>query len=119
MSSYRFSIGELVCHRTYGYRGVVVGSDPRCLADDDWYQHNRTQPDRGQPWYHVLVHGGDHSTYAAEGNLRPDAGKEQVVHPLTRVFFEHFASGSYLARTDVTFPGSISPPHPRTSDPEK
>ncbi len=103
-----FSLGTLVCHKHYGYRGVVVGSDPRCLADDDWYLRNRSQPDRDQPWYHVLVHGGQHSTYAAASNLVADEGGEQVVHPLTRVFFEHFSAGRYQPRGDAEFPGSVS-----------
>lgn len=106
MNHYEFTIGALVCHRHYHYRGVVVGCDPRCLADDDWYLRNRTQPERDQPWYHVLVHGGEHSTYAAESNLTRDEGGEQVVHPLVRVFFEHFASGHYLPRTGIEFPGT-------------
>ena len=61
----QFAVGELVRHGRYDYRGVVVASDPACRADDDWYLANRTQPDRDQPWYHVLVHGSHQVTYAA------------------------------------------------------
>ncbi|MFQ5845905.1 MAG: heat shock protein HspQ, partial [Planctomycetota bacterium] len=64
----RFEPGELVRHRRYGYRGVVAGLDPECRAGDEWYQGNLTQPDRRQPWYHVLVHGAQHTTYVAEEN---------------------------------------------------
>ncbi len=46
--------GQIVRHRRYGYRGVVVDSDLTCKADEAWYQSNQTQPDRNQPWYHVL-----------------------------------------------------------------
>ena len=106
---YDYSIGGLVRHKRYGYRGVVVGSDPRCLADDDWYYRNRSQPRRNQPWYHVLVHGAEHSTYSAQNNLDMDEGREQVIHPLTKVFFQYFSSGRYHPRADVTFPGSVSP----------
>ena len=56
----RFQPGHLVRHRRYGYRGVVVALDLECGAGDDWYRSNRTQPDRDQPWYHVLVHGSSH-----------------------------------------------------------
>ncbi len=51
-----FQPGDLVHHKRYGYRGVVVAVDPNCRADDAWYQANQTQPDRDQPWYHVFVH---------------------------------------------------------------
>ena len=68
----RFAPGDLVRHRRYGYRGVVVDSDPECLADEAWYQSNKTQPKKDQPWYHVLVHGGGQLTYPAETSLEPD-----------------------------------------------
>ena len=100
----KFTPGDLVRHVRYQYRGVVVAHDPKCMADENWYRSNKTQPDRDQPWYHVLVHGGQHSTYVAEENLQPDEGREQVVHPLTNHFFQSFAQGRYQPRDNVTFP---------------
>ena len=99
-----FHIGNLVEHKRYGYRGVVAGYDEHCRAPDSWYCRNLTQPSRNQPWYHVLVHGGQHSTYVAEENLQPDEGRVQVVHPLTKHFFQSFAQGRYQPRDNVTFP---------------
>ena len=110
--NYRFAIGQLISHRRYGYRGVIVGCDRQCCATDEWYHGNRTQPDRERPWYHVLVHGAEHTTYVAEENLGEDGGGEQVIHPLTGVFFEHFSAGCYHPRRDVTFPGSEVPDLP-------
>ena len=92
----RFRPGELVRHRRYGYRGVVVELDLTCQADDDWYRKNRTQPDREQPWYHVLVHGSNQVTYAAQTSLMPDPAGEPVAHPLVEAFFDGFAEGYYL-----------------------
>jgi heat shock protein HspQ len=100
----RFFVGQLVRHRKYGYRGAIAGWDPKCRADENWYFSNRTQPERGQPWYHVLVHGGMHTTYVAEENLEPYEGGEQVVHPLTRELFASFSSGHYQPREGVEFP---------------
>ena len=102
--NYYFEIGQLVQHRRYGYRGVVAGRDPRCRAPEDWYQNNLTQPDRSQPWYHVLVHGGEHTTYAAVDSLEEDCGGEQVVHPFTKVLFESFHGGRYTIREGARFP---------------
>ena len=93
---YGFSIGELVSHQRYGYRGVIAGCDPRCEADELWYQNNLTQPSREQPWYHVLVDGSTSTTYAAEENLQADWTPVAVVHPLVEVFFDGFAGGHYL-----------------------
>ena len=93
-----FQIGQLVQHKRYSYRGVVAAKDDSCRADEDWYRRNRTQPDRKQPWYHVLVHGGTHTTYAAEENLLPDNGGEQVVHPLVSHIFTSFSKGTYIPK---------------------
>ena len=91
----RFSPGDLVRHRRYNYRGVVVAYDPRCMASDAWYQANQTQPDRNQPWYHVLVHESDSVTYPAENSLAPDPSGEPVSHPLLEQFFSGFAKGRH------------------------
>ena len=91
-----FAPGQLVQHRSYGYRGVVVEVDQRCLAEDSWYQSNKTQPARDQPWYHVLVHSSLSVTYAAETSLAHDPSGEEVVHPYVPYFFSSFESGIYL-----------------------
>ena len=92
----RFLKGQLVRHRRYGYRGVVVAFDRSCKADAAWYQSNQTQPDRNQPWYHVLVHETGSATYAAETNLQEDSGEEPITHPLIEEFFDGFVGGRYL-----------------------
>ncbi len=96
--------GQLVRHKRYGYRGVVVDFDMSCRADDDWYFRNRTQPDRDQPWYHVLVDGSTQITYAAESSLEPDTSCDPVQHPLIRRFFEPYDEGGY-ERNDEPWPG--------------
>lgn len=101
---YAFEIGQLVQHRRYGYRGVVASRDPECRASKSWYQNNQSQPERAQPWYHVLVHGSDHTTYAAETSLEEELGGEQVVHPLAKLIFESFHGGQYTIREGIRFP---------------
>ena len=91
----KFSPGDLVRHRRYGYRGVVAAVDIRCQADHEWYMSNRTQPDQNQPWYHVLVDGTATTTYAAENNLTDDPSSEPVDHPLVADYFTGFIDGRY------------------------
>ena len=92
----RFTTGQLVRHRRYGYRGVVVDFDLTCEASDQWYESNQTQPDRNQPWYHVLVDGTATTTYAAQANLLPDDSSEPIEHPLVEPFFSDFVDGKYV-----------------------
>lgn len=92
-----FEIGNLVEHRLYGYRGVIVSCDPRCMAGEKWYQSNKTQPPREQPWYHVLVHeSGGLSTYVAQSNLVADKSGEPISHPRVSVYFSEFKEGRYI-----------------------
>ncbi len=92
----RFVPGDLVRHRRYGYRGVVVAFDTSCAASDAWYSGNRTQPARDQPWYHVLVGDSPSSTYAAEDSLIAEPEPAEIAHPLVAVFFSAFVGDHYL-----------------------
>jgi heat shock protein HspQ len=103
LGSNRFRPGDLVRHRRYGYRGVVVGFDLRCMADEAWYQANQTQPRKDQPWYHVLVHGSTQATYAAETSLAPEPEPAPIEHPLVAVLFSGFEGGRYV-RNDTRWP---------------
>ncbi|MFP6901013.1 MAG: heat shock protein HspQ [Opitutales bacterium] len=111
----QFELGELVKHRKYGYRGVVVDIDLQCQASEEWYKSNQTQPEKHQPWYHVLVDQAVHVTYAAQGNLLPDESAEPILHPMTGLFFSGFENGRYL-RNEVPWkpgkPPDIKPPPP-------
>ena len=98
-----FRPGQLVRHKRYGYRGVVVTVDPFCKASDQWYRSNQTQPPRDKPWYHVLVHGSQMTTYAAQTSLEEDPAGEPVDHPLVDVFFSGF-DGTEHVRNDRPWP---------------
>ena len=100
-----FRPGQVVRHKRYKYRGVVVSCDATCKADDNWYFANRTQPDREQPWYHVLVDGSHHVTYAAQVNLERDTSGERIEHPFVERFFSAFDEGQYV-RNDTPWPES-------------
>lgn len=98
-----FAIGQLVRHKRYRYRGVIVDFDMSCQADEAWYEKNQTQPPRDQPWYHVLVHDSTATTYAAQTSLAADDSEEPIRHPLVEHFFESFQNGRYV-RNDRKWP---------------
>lgn len=100
----QFTVGELVKHRRYGYRGVIVDIDDFCRAPDQWYNSNNTQPDRNQPWYHVLVHDSNSMTYAAQTSLETDESGEPIEHPLINHFFSQFDGERYV-RNDQPLAG--------------
>ncbi len=103
-----YHLGQIVRHRRYGYRGVVVDVDLTCKADQAWYQSNQTQPDRDQPWYHVLVDGSSSSTYAAQTSLEADDRATPITHPYLEHFFTEFTGDRYL-RNDLPWPSFDEP----------
>ena len=96
----KFRIGELIHHKRFDYRGVVVDVDATFSGTEEWYETMaRSRPPKDEPWYHVLVHGAEHSTYVAERNLEPDDSDRPVNHPAIDHHFERFDNGSYVSRT--------------------
>jgi heat shock protein HspQ len=94
----KFSVGELVHHKLFDYRGVVIDVDAQMMLSDEWYEAvARTRPPKDQPWYHVLVHDALHQTYVAERNLEPDTSGEPIRHPLIDASFSSFSGGRYVA----------------------
>lgn len=92
-----FSIGQIVHHRKYDYRGVIVDVDPVFSGTQEWYdQMAVSRPPKDRPWYHVLVDGAEHSTYVAERHLEPDPSGHQVSHPALGRFFDRFERGRYF-----------------------
>lgn len=95
----QFSIGQVIVHRLFGYRGVIVDIDPQCMASEEWYESMaRSRPPRDKPWYHVLVDGATHRTYVAERNIEPDPEAGPVSHPEVEDFFDGVSDGVYRLR---------------------
>ena len=93
----KFAVGDLVHHRMFDYRGVVVDVDPTFQSTDEWYERvARSRPPKDRPWYHVLVHEAMHTTYVAERNLKPDESALPIKHPLLERFFSRFENGRYI-----------------------
>lgn len=91
-----FSVGDLVHHKLFDYRGVIVDVDPRMMLSDEWYETvARSRPPKDKPWYRVLVHNATHETYVAERNLEADKSREPIHHPLVDAFFAGFSDGRY------------------------
>ena len=97
----KFSLGQLVRHRLFDYRGVVFDADPSFGGTDEWYQKvARSKPPKDEPWYHVLPDGAEHTTYVAERNLEADERQEAIHHPLIAELFGELRGGHYESRGD-------------------
>ena len=97
-----FRVGQLIHHKLFDYRGVVIDVDPTFQGSDEWYDTMaRSQPPKHEPWYHVLVHGAVHQTYVAEQNLEPDLDGEPISHPELDLYFDGFRDGIYMTRRSM------------------
>jgi len=98
----KFFIGELIHHRLFDYRGVIVDVDENFQATDEWYDTvAQSRPPKDKPWYHVLVHGAEKATYVAEQNLEPDNNVDPIRHPMLEHFFSRFENGRYVRNDPV------------------
>ena len=81
----RFSIGDVVRHRLFDFRGVIFDVDPVFANSEEWYQAIplEIRPSKEQPFYHLLAENGDGSyvAYVSQQNLVADDEDEPVDHP--------------------------------------
>ena len=92
----KFIVGQVIQHRIYNYRGVVVDVDNDFRGTDRDFAKVKIAPrSKDEPWYHVLVHRAEHTTYVPEDSLARDWEGTPVDHPLVDLFFERFEQGQH------------------------
>ncbi len=106
VSSARFSIGDVVRHRMFGFRGVVFDVDPVFANSEEWYESipEDIRPPRDQPFYHLLAENDESSyvAYVSQQNLQGDADAGPVEHPSLDEMFEGFRNGRYRLRRSLS-----------------
>jgi heat shock protein HspQ len=100
----RFSIGDVVRHRMFEFRGVIFDIDPVFANSEEWYQAipEDIRPRKDQPFYHLLAENAESSyvAYVSQQNLLPDDEDEPVDHPAIAGMFEPFSDGRYRLRPE-------------------
>ena len=92
----KFTVGQIIHHVLFNYRGVIVDIDSNFQGTETWYREvAKSSPPRNKPWYHVLVDKSYSITYVAERNLEEEISKEPIEHPLIKEYFKEFVNGSY------------------------
>jgi len=97
--STQFSIGQVVRHRVYPFRGVIVDVDPEFNNSEEWWQAipEEVRPRKDQPFYHLLAENDDtpYVAYVSEQNLLIDESGVPVNHPEVAQVFGEFLGDSY------------------------
>jgi len=99
----KFSIGQIVRHRLFPFRGVIYDVDPTFGNTEEWYQSipAERRPSKDQPFYHLLAQnaqGGPYEAYVSEQNLLPDSENGPITHPMIDVMFEKITGDHYVLR---------------------
>jgi heat shock protein HspQ len=95
----KFTIGQVVRHRVFPFRGVIFDVDPIFSNSEEWYQAipEEVRPNKDQPFYHLLAENAEsyYVAYVSEQNLLEDATGEPIGHPQVGELFGELRDGQY------------------------
>jgi heat shock protein HspQ len=98
----KFTIGQVVRHRVFPFRGVVFDVDPIFSNTEEWWLAipEEIRPSKDQPFYHLFAENADseYIAYVSEQNLLPDESGEPLRHPQINDFFDAHEGAHYVAR---------------------
>ena len=96
----KFSIGTIVKHKHFDFRGVIYDVDFEFNNSEEWYQSipKGVRPRKDQPFYHLLAESNDvtYEAYVSEQNLLLDKSKIPIKHPLIEEIFSGKKGSNYF-----------------------
>jgi heat shock protein HspQ len=102
----RFSIGQVVRHRIFPFRGVIFDVDPQFANTEEWYHSipAEMRPRRDQPFYHLFAENDENEyiAYVSEQNLLPDETGLPLRHPQIPEFFQEQRDGRLAMRAETS-----------------
>ncbi len=98
----RYTIGEVVKHRFFPFRGIIFDVDPEFSNTEEWWLSipEEIRPSKDQPFYHLLAENEEteYVAYVSEQNLLPDDSGEPLRHPQLGELFDELENGEYRFR---------------------
>ena len=102
----KFTIGQVVKHRVFDFRGVIFDVDPQFANTEEWWQSipEKVRPRKDQPFYHLLAENETsyYVAYVSQQNLLADESGEPVQHPEVTSYFDEFKGNHYVCRNGYT-----------------
>ena len=96
----KFSIGDVVKHKHFEFRGVVYDVDFEFNNSEEWYESipKDVRPRKDQPFYHLLAENNEitYEAYVSEQNLVNDDSDEPIKHPLIEEIFTGRKGSGYF-----------------------
>ena len=98
----KFTVGQVVKHRMFPFRGVIFDVDPVFSNSEEWYESipAEVRPSKDQPFYHLLAENAEsyYVAYVSEQNLLPDESGEPIRHSQVAEIFIKDKAGGYRPR---------------------
>ena len=96
----KFSIGDVVKHKHFDFRGVIYDVDFEFNNSEEWYRSipKNVRPRKDQPFYHLLAENNEisYEAYVSEQNLMIDDSNEPIKHPLINEIFKGKKGAGYF-----------------------
>ena len=96
----KFSIGDVVKHKQFNFRGVIYDVDFEFDNSEEWYKSipEDVRPRKDQPFYHLLAEKNEitYEAYVSEQNLVNGDSDEPIKHPLIEEIFSGKKGSSYF-----------------------
>ena len=96
----KFSIGDVVKHKQFNFRGVIYDVDFEFDNSEEWYKSipEDVRPRKDQPFYHLLAENNEitYEAYVSEQNLVNDDSDEPIKHPLIEEIFSGKKGSGYF-----------------------
>ena len=96
----KFTIGQVVKHRLFPFRGVIFDVDPEFANTEEWWMAipEDMRPRKDQPFYHLLAENAQthYVAYVSQQNLLADESGDPVQHPEVESYFGDFKAGQYI-----------------------
>ena len=93
----KFTIGEVVRHKVFPFRGVVFDVDPEFANTEEWWNAipAEIRPSKDQPFYHLLAENDEQAyiAYVSEQNLIHDDSEQPLKNPQVFQIFDKAPSG--------------------------
>jgi heat shock protein HspQ len=105
LSPATFTIGDIVRHRLFPFRGVIFDVDPEFNNTEEWWASipEDVRPRKNQPFYHLLAENDEASyvAYVSQQNLVLEPDGDPVQHPAVQQMFDSFEPGRYRLRPEI------------------
>ncbi|MFT3730751.1 MAG: heat shock protein HspQ [Hyphomicrobium sp.] len=102
----KFSIGQVVRHRLYPFRGLIFDIDPEFANTEEWWLSipEEVRPGKNQPYYHLFAENAEttYLAYVSEQNLLLDDTNLPLRHPDIEDHFIADGNGGYRLRPEST-----------------